>query len=174
MSLVTISGFPRIGLKRELKHALESHWRGGTDATTLLDTARGLRRRHWKLAADAGADVVPSNDFSLYDHVLDTAVLFDAIPERYRAVFAEDEMDGYFAMARGHKRGEHDLHALELTKWFDTNYHYLVPELQAGRCFRLNGDKPVVEWREATAQGHRVRPVLLGPVSCRPSPWQNR
>ncbi|MHB1057832.1 MAG: 5-methyltetrahydropteroyltriglutamate--homocysteine S-methyltransferase [Rhodanobacter sp.] len=165
MSLVTHSGFPRIGLKRELKRALESHWRGDTDAATLQETARALRHRHWQLARDAGADVVPCNDFSLYDHVLDAAVLFDAIPGRYRPVFAESALDGYFAMARGHKRGGHDLHALEMTKWFDTNYHYLVPELQAGQRFALNGDKPLAEFREAQAQGHRARPVLLGPVS---------
>jgi 5-methyltetrahydropteroyltriglutamate--homocysteine methyltransferase len=165
MSLVTHSGFPRIGLKRELKRALESYWRGDTDAQALQDTARTLRLRHWQLAHAAGADVVPCNDFSLYDHVLDTAVLFDAIPERYRPVFAENALDGYFAMARGHKRGGHDLHALEMTKWFDTNYHYLVPELQAGQRFALTGDKPLAEFREARSLGLHARPVLLGPVS---------
>jgi len=165
MSLVTYSGFPRIGLKRELKRSLESHWRGETSAQALLDTAHTLRRRHWQLAVDAGADVVPCNDFSLYDHVLDTAVLFDAIPLRYRPLFTENPLEGYFAMARGHKRDGHDLHALEMTKWFDTNYHYLVPELAAGQRFALAGDKPLVEFREAQAQGHRTRPVLLGPVS---------
>ena len=165
MSLVTYSGFPRIGLKRELKHALEAHWRGELEADTLRDTARMLRRRHWQLAIDAGADVVPCNDFSLYDHVLDTAVLFDAIPARYRPVFSTSRLDGYFAMARGYKRGGHDLHALEMTKWFDTNYHYLVPELEAGQQFTLNDDKPIAELREAKALGHAARPVLLGPVS---------
>ena len=165
MSLVTYSGFPRIGLKRELKRSLESHWRGDTSAEALLDTAAMLRQRHWQLAVDAGADVVPCNDFSLYDHVLDTAVLFDAIPSRYRPVFDENHLDGYFAMARGHKRGGHDLHALEMTKWFDTNYHYLVPELEAGQRFALNANKPLAEFYEAQAQGHKARPVLLGPVS---------
>ncbi|EIL89243.1 5-methyltetrahydropteroyltriglutamate--homocysteine S-methyltransferase [Rhodanobacter fulvus Jip2] len=165
MSQVTYSGFPRIGLKRELKRALESHWRGEITADALQDTARELRQRHWKLASDAGVDVVPCNDFSLYDHVLDTAVLFDAIPDRYRPVFASGHLDGYFAMARGHKRNGHDLHALEMTKWFDTNYHYLVPELQAGQKFQLAGDKPVAEFLEARALGHQARPVLLGPVS---------
>ncbi|TAL86896.1 MAG: 5-methyltetrahydropteroyltriglutamate--homocysteine S-methyltransferase [Rhodanobacter sp.] len=165
MSLVTCLGFPRIGLKRELKRALESHWRDDGTHSTLLDTARDLRNRHWHLLHDAGADVVPCNDFSLYDQVLDTAVLFDAIPARYRPVFADSPLDGYFAMARGHKRGGHDLHALEMTKWFDTNYHYLVPELEAGQRFRLRGDKPLAEWREATALGLHARPVLLGPVS---------
>jgi 5-methyltetrahydropteroyltriglutamate--homocysteine methyltransferase len=165
MSQVTYSGFPRIGLKRELKRALESHWRGEITADALRNTARELRQRHWRLASDAGADVVPCNDFSLYDHVLDTAVLFDAIPDRYRPVFASGRLDGYFAMARGHKRNGHDLHALEMTKWFDTNYHYLVPELQSGQSFRLVGDKPLAEFLEARALGHQARPVLLGPVS---------
>jgi 5-methyltetrahydropteroyltriglutamate--homocysteine methyltransferase len=165
MSQVTYSGFPRIGLKRELKRALESHWRGEITADALQDAARELRQRHWRLASKAGADVVPCNDFSLYDHVLDTAVLFDAIPDRYRPVFSSGHLDGYFAMARGHKRNGHDLHALEMTKWFDTNYHYLVPELQAGQSFRLVGDKPVAEFLEARALGHQARPVLLGPVS---------
>ncbi|WP_426702115.1 5-methyltetrahydropteroyltriglutamate--homocysteine S-methyltransferase [Rhodanobacter sp. Col0626] len=165
MSLVTYSGFPRVGLKRELKRALESHWRGDSNATALLDTARTLRQRHWQLARDAGVDVVPCNDFSLYDHVLDTAVLFDAIPDRYRPVFAENQLDGYFAMARGHKRGGHDLHALEMTKWFDTNYHYIVPELESGQRFSLSGDKPVAEFLEARTLGLDARPVLLGPVS---------
>jgi len=165
MSLVTYSGFPRIGLKRELKHALEAHWRGELEADALRDTARTLRQRHWQLAIDAGADVVPCNDFSLYDHVLDTAVLFDAIPARYRPVFSASRLDGYFAMARGHKRGGHDLRALEMTKWFDTNYHYIVPELEAGQHFALNGDKPIAEFLEARALGHTARPVLLGPIS---------
>lgn len=165
MSLVTHSGFPRIGLKRELKRALEAHWRGETPAETLLDTARTLRARHWRLARDAGSDVLPCNDFSLYDHVLDTAVLFDAIPDRYRPLFAESRLDGYFAMARGHRREGLDLHALEMTKWFDTNYHYLVPELHAGQRFALVGDKPLAEFREAQALGYQARPVLLGPVS---------
>ncbi|MGN6328050.1 MAG: 5-methyltetrahydropteroyltriglutamate--homocysteine S-methyltransferase [Rhodanobacter sp.] len=165
MSQVTYSGFPRIGLKRELKRALEAHWRGEISADALQDTARELRQRHWQLACAAGADVVPCNDFSLYDHVLDTAVLFDAIPERYRPVFELGHLDGYFAMARGHKRDGHDLHALEMTKWFDTNYHYLVPELQAGQSFRLAGDKPLAEFLRARALEYRARPVLLGPVS---------
>jgi 5-methyltetrahydropteroyltriglutamate--homocysteine methyltransferase len=165
MPLVTHAGFPRIGLKRELKRALESYWRGDSDAAALLDAARALRHRHWKLAAQAGADIVPCNDSSLYDHVLDTAVLFDAIPQRYRALFDDDPLAGCFAMARGHKRDGHDLHALEMTKWFDTNYHYIVPELHAGQRFVLRGDKPVAEFLEARAEGHRARPVILGPLS---------
>ena len=160
MTRTTCLGLPRIGRRRELKRALESYWRDG-NATALLDTARELRARHWALARDAGVDSVPVNDFSLYDHVLDTAVLFDAVPERYRARLDADPLAGYFAMARG---GD-GLHALEMTKWFDTNYHYLVPELHAGQRFRLAGDKPLAEWREAKALGLDARPVLLGPVS---------
>ncbi|MFC4728987.1 5-methyltetrahydropteroyltriglutamate--homocysteine S-methyltransferase [Coralloluteibacterium thermophilus] len=163
MSTVTLLGFPRIGRRRELKKALEAYWRGESDAAALAETARTLRHRHWTLARDAGADVVPVNDFSLYDHVLDTAVLFDAVPERYRAL--GDPLAIYFAMARGHARDGHDLPALEMTKWFDTNYHYLVPELHAGQRFRLAGDAPLAQLREARAAGHAARPVLLGPVS---------
>jgi len=165
MTSVTNLGFPRIGARRELKRALESHWRGETDAAQLQATAAGLRARHWKLQREAGVDLPPSNDFSLYDHVLDTAFLFDAIPERYRALAGSDPLAAYFAMARGLQRPGIDLHALEMTKWFDTNYHYLVPELHAGQRFALRGDKPLAEYREARALGIETRPVLLGPVS---------
>ena len=164
-NLVTNLGFPRIGARRELKRALESHWRGDTDAAQLQQTARELRQRHWRLQKDAGADVVPVNDFSLYDHVLDTAFLFDAIPDAYRALADRDPLAGYFALARGVQKGGVDLRALEMTKWFDTNYHYLVPELHRDQQFRLRGDKPVAEFLEARALGFEARPVLLGPVS---------
>ncbi|MEL1263398.1 5-methyltetrahydropteroyltriglutamate--homocysteine S-methyltransferase [Pseudoxanthomonas putridarboris] len=165
MTTVTTLGFPRIGARRELKFALESYWRGDTTADALRDTARELRRRHWRLQRDAGADAVPCNDFSLYDHVLDTAFLFDAIPDAYRALADADPLAGYFALARGVQKDGADLRALEMTKWFDTNYHYLVPELHGGQSFRLRGDKPVAEYLEAIADGHVARPVLLGPVS---------
>lgn len=165
MTIVTNLGFPRIGARRELKHALESHWRGETDAAQLQQTARDLRARHWTLQRDAGVDVPPSNDFSLYDHVLDTAVLFDAIPQRYRALSDADPLAGYFALARGAQGQGVDLHALEMTKWFDTNYHYIVPELDADQQFRLRGDKPLAEFAEAQALGIHTRPVILGPVS---------
>ena len=165
MTTVTTLGFPRIGAKRELKAALESYWRGDTTADDLQRTARDLRHCHWQLQRDAGADVVPCNDFALYDHVLDTAFLFDAIPEAYRTLADADPLAGYFALARGVQRDGTDLRALEMTKWFDTNYHYLVPELHARQDFRLRGDKPVAEFLEARAAGHAARPVLLGPVS---------
>ncbi|HLT44542.1 MAG TPA: 5-methyltetrahydropteroyltriglutamate--homocysteine S-methyltransferase [Luteimonas sp.] len=165
MTTVTNLGFPRIGIRRELKRALEAFWRGDATAAQLQEQARDLRHRHWQLQHAAGADVVPCGDFSLYDHVLDTAFLLDAIPQRYRALADADPLQGYFAMARGVQKDGVDLPALEMTKWFDTNYHYLVPELEATQAFRLRGDKPVAEFLEATAAGVRARPVLLGPVS---------
>ncbi|WP_454832817.1 5-methyltetrahydropteroyltriglutamate--homocysteine S-methyltransferase [Pseudoxanthomonas wuyuanensis] len=165
MTLVTNLGFPRIGARRELKHALEAYWRGESSAAQLQDSARELRQRHWRLQSDAGAGIVPSNDFSLYDHVLDTAFLFDAIPDPYRALADADPLAGYFALARGVQQDGVDLRALEMTKWFDTNYHYLVPELHRDQQFRLRGDKPVAEYLEARVAGFASRPVLLGPVS---------
>lgn len=165
MTTVTNLGFPRIGAKRELKRALEAFWQGKSDQQTLLDTACALRHQHWRLQRDAGADVVPCNDFSMYDHVLDTAFLFDAIPDAYRTLADQDPVTGYFALARGIQRDGVDLRALEMTKWFDTNYHYLVPELHRAQTFRLRGDKPVAEFLEAKAAGIEARPVLLGPVS---------
>ncbi|RZZ83977.1 5-methyltetrahydropteroyltriglutamate--homocysteine S-methyltransferase [Pseudoxanthomonas winnipegensis] len=165
MTSVTNLGFPRIGPRRELKHALERYWKGEDSADTLQATAAALRAQHWQLQRQAGADVLPSNDFSLYDHVLDTAFLFDALPQRYRALADADPLAGYFAMARGVQTGGIDLRALEMTKWFDTNYHYIVPELHAGQEFALRGDKPVAQFLEARAAGFDTRPVLLGPVS---------
>jgi 5-methyltetrahydropteroyltriglutamate--homocysteine methyltransferase len=165
MTIVTNLGFPRIGPRRELKHALERYWNGEDSAELLQATARQLRRKHWQLQREAGAEVLPSNDFSLYDQVLDTAFLFDAIAQRYRPLTDADPLAGYFAMARGVQTGGLDLRALEMTKWFDTNYHYLVPELQATQTFALRGDKPVAEFLEAKAAGFNTRPVLLGPVS---------
>jgi len=165
MPLVTTLGFPRIGRKRELKTALESFWKGETTAANLQATAKALRLRHWQTQRDAGADVVPVNDFSLYDHVLDTAWLFGAVPQRYLDIATRDPLAGYFASARGLQVDGVDLHALEMTKWFDTNYHYLVPELTRDQAFHVLGDKPIAEFREAKAAGFKARPVLLGPVS---------
>jgi len=165
MTIVTHLGFPRIGARRELKQALENHWRGETDADTLRAQGRQLRARHWQLQRDAGVDIPPSNDFSFYDHVLDTAFAFDAIPTRYRTLLQPDPLAAYFAMARGYQADGIDVHALEMTKWFDTNYHYLVPELHANQPFRLRGHKALDEYLEAKALGIQTRPVLLGPVS---------
>ncbi|KKB75955.1 5-methyltetrahydropteroyltriglutamate--homocysteine methyltransferase [Devosia soli] len=152
-------GFPRIGLHRELKKAQESFWKGETDAAALHATARELRARHWTLQRDAGIDVIPSNDFAFYDHVLDTSVLVGAIPPRFAEIADADER--YFAMARGTTAAP----AMEMTKWFDTNYHFIVPELHAGQSFALNAQKPVGHYREAKALGLETRPVIVGPVT---------
>jgi 5-methyltetrahydropteroyltriglutamate--homocysteine methyltransferase len=175
---VATIGFPRIGPKRELKTALESHWAGKTDETALLAVAAELRAGAWMRQRDLGADVIPSNDFSLYDHVLDTTAMVGAVPPAYRRTDQQVSLGTYFAMARGAHAGDtnqqcdrdhaHDgegAGAAEMTKWFDTNYHYLVPEFTADQTFRLASTKALQEYREAQALGIETRPVLLGPVS---------
>ena len=154
----TVLGYPRIGARRELKKATEAFWAGRETAAGLEQTAAALRRQTWETLRDAGLSGIPSNTFSLYDHVLDTAALFNAIPDRFAGL---DGVDAYFAMARG----ADGIAALELTKWFDTNYHYLVPELGPATKLRLAGDKPVREYLEARSYGIETRPVLLGPLS---------
>jgi 5-methyltetrahydropteroyltriglutamate--homocysteine methyltransferase len=158
-------GFPRMGVHRELKKSLESYWAGKASATELEQSAAGLRERQWQLQAGFGIDHVPSGDFSLYDHVLDTAVMVGAVPERYQVDPGTSLLDRYFAMARGGALEGRSVTALEMTKWFDTNYHYLVPELSAGQHFSLSSDRLVGELRQAAALGITTRPVLLGPLS---------
>jgi 5-methyltetrahydropteroyltriglutamate--homocysteine methyltransferase len=165
MTLATNLGFPRIGARRELKHGLEAHWRGDGDAGALRGIAKTLRAEHWLAQRDAGLDHVPSNDFSLYDHVLDTAVMVGAVPERYRWRGGSVDLATYFAMARGAQSAALDVPAMEMTKWFDTNYHYLVPEFSPGQRFELASTKPIDEFAEAAALGVHTRPVLLGPIS---------
>jgi 5-methyltetrahydropteroyltriglutamate--homocysteine methyltransferase len=155
-----VLGFPRIGADRELKRALERYWSTASSVDDLEHVARGVRRGHLDTALQAGIDVIPSNDFSLYDHVLDTAVMVGAVPERF-AEAGGSGRENYFAMARGTAR----VRPLEMTKWLDTNYHYLVPEIGAETTFRLDSAKPLAEFREALAWGTRTRPVLLGPLS---------
>lgn len=168
---VTIAalGFPRIGPRRELKQALERHWAGTTSQADLLAAAAGLRTAAWARQHALGVHWLPSNDFSLYDHVLDTSVMLGAIPARYAAADGEAGLATYFAMARGTTGSDcahaADLTACEMTKWFDTNYHYIVPELVAGQKLALNALKIVDDYREAKAQGYETRPVLLGPVT---------
>jgi len=163
--LATCLGFPRIGSDRELKKALESYWSGKTSARELEATARELRRRHWTTMKTAGIDHVPSNEFSLYDHVLDTAVMVGAVPVRFRGI--ADPLARYFAMARGLQdpAQQIDVAALEMTKWFDTNYHFLVPELASDQAFALDASRILSEIGEARAAGVEPRPVVLGPVS---------
>ena len=175
---VSTLGTPRIGPRRELKSALESYWSGQSSAEALLASAAALRAGNWARQQALGVTIIPSNDFSLYDHVLDTSVMVGAIPEIYGWTGGPVPLDTYFAMARGsqgdaghadcghhhHGAGE-GVPALEMTKWFDTNYHYMVPEFTAGQRFSLASTKPLDEYLEAKALGFETRPVLLGPVS---------
>lgn len=157
----TVYGYPRQGQNRELKKAVEGYWKGRVTAEALRATARDLRRTNWARLAEAGITEVPTGDFSYYDHVLDTTVMVGAIPDRHRSAVAADALDGYFAMARGTQ----DVAPLEMTKWFDTNYHYLVPELGPDTVFTAEPARQVAELKEALALGHRARPVLVGPVT---------
>ncbi|MGW1931506.1 5-methyltetrahydropteroyltriglutamate--homocysteine S-methyltransferase [Streptomyces sp. NPDC001919] len=157
----TVYGYPRQGGNRELKKAVEGYWKGRVTADALRTTAADLRRSNWRQLAEAGIDEVPTGDFSYYDHVLDTSVMVGAVPARHRAAVEADALDGYFAMARGTQ----DVAPLEMTKWFDTNYHYLVPELGPGTVFTADSAKQVAELKEAVALGLTARPVLVGPVT---------
>ncbi|MFI1971879.1 5-methyltetrahydropteroyltriglutamate--homocysteine S-methyltransferase [Streptomyces cinnamoneus] len=157
----TVYGYPRQGQGRELKKAVEGYWKGTVTAAALRDTAAGLRRATWRQLAGAGVHEVPTGDFSYYDHVLDTSVMVGAVPARHRAAVEADALDGYFAMARGTQ----EVAPLEMTKWFDTNYHYLVPELGPDTVFTADSAKQVGELGEALALGLAARPVLVGPVT---------
>ncbi len=162
-------GFPRIGPGRELKQALESYWAGKSDESALLAAASAIRRQNWQVQKALGIDLIPSNDFSLYDHVLDTCALVGAVPQRFGWAGGQVGLGTYFAMARGSLAPAHSNRepaaALEMTKWFDTNYHYLVPELHPGQVFHLASRKPLDEFSEAKALGIETVPVLLGPIS---------
>jgi len=167
-SLTThLSGYPRIGEKRELKQALENFWQGKLDAAGLDEIGKNLRLRHWQEQAAAGLTYVATNDFSLYDQILDLACTFGVIPDRFGAAASPVTLERYFRMARGRSRedGLPDVVPLELTKWFDTNYHYLVPELSPHQAFHFTWDKAVRETREAIAAGFRAKPVIIGPVT---------
>jgi 5-methyltetrahydropteroyltriglutamate--homocysteine methyltransferase len=159
--LATNLGFPRIGSHRELKAATESYWAGNSSAEELLKTAASLRARQWVAQQKAGIDHIPSNDFSLYDQLLDTIAMLGAVPPRYGHRGGPVLLDLYFAMARGRQ----DAPAMEMTKWFDTNYHYIVPELTADASFALSNTKAVDEFKEAKYLGIATRPVLIGPVT---------
>jgi 5-methyltetrahydropteroyltriglutamate--homocysteine methyltransferase len=156
-------GFPRIGPNRELKKALESFWTAKNDEQVLQDTCRSIRRQSWQWQQAAGIQHIPSNDFSMYDQMLDMSVMVGAIPPRFGWNGGKISLATYFAMARGD--AEKNIAALEMTKWFDTNYHYLVPELQPGQTFQLCSTKPIDEFWEAKTIGIHTRPVLIGPVT---------
>ena len=173
MVQATNLGFPRIGAHRELKRATEGYWAGNLTKDHLLETARALRAAHWQAQHDAGLDHVPANDFSFYDQVLDTVAMVGAVPPRFGWREGEVDLETYFNMARGVQEKTVDAAggeatgtaAMEMTKWFDTNYHYIVPELYEGQAFTLASTKPIDAYREAKALGIETRPVLLGPVS---------
>ena len=174
MALAHTLGFPRIGADRELKKALEAYWKGDLDTAGLQAVGRELRARHWQLQKDAGIDLLPVGDFAWYDQVLSHTLTLGAVPERFHATLdahGQPSLDTLFAMARGATvsccSAEHGQtqHAQELTKWFDTNYHYLVPEFCAGQTFSLSWSQLFDEVDEAHALGHRVKPVIIGPLT---------
>src|SRR2546428_3202638 len=158
-------GFPPIGAGRELKRATEGYWGGKVSREGLLRAGAELRAAHWRLQRDAGLDLVPVNDFSFYDRVLDTCAMVGAVPERYGWSGGTVDLDTYFAMARGGAGGGRDVIAMEMTKWFDTNCDYSVPEFEPGQTFRLASTKVTDEFQEAKALGLSAKPVLVGPVT---------
>ncbi|MDH1264704.1 5-methyltetrahydropteroyltriglutamate--homocysteine S-methyltransferase [Pseudomonas sp. GD03944] len=160
-------GFPRIGRDRELKKALEAHWKGELDEAGLQAVGRQLRAAHWQLQKDAGIELLPVGDFAWYDQVLTHSLSFGVIPERFRPHSGKPTLDTLFAMARGVSHGSccGGAHAQEMTKWFDTNYHYLVPEFSVDQRFQLSWEQLFDEVAEAHALGHTVKPVLIGPLT---------
>ena len=161
-------GYPRIGKKRELKKACEQYWSGKIIQKELLDVSRRIINENLKLQQEAGIDLIAVNDFSFYDHVLDMTLTLGAIPQRYHDVIlnkANNELDLYFAMARGYQKDDLDITAMEMTKWFDTNYHYIVPEFSKGQSFKLFSNKIINEFIGARQIGINAKPVILGPVS---------
>lgn len=161
-------GYPRIGNRRELKKACEQYWSGQSTQLELLLTTKRIRAFNWTLQKNIGLDLIPSNDFSLYDHVLDTSMMVGAIPERYHDMLLNpqfSDIDLYFAMARGYQGADIDTPAMEMTKWFDTNYHYIVPEFRKNQSFKLLSYKVIQDFLEARELGIATKPVILGPVS---------
>ncbi|NKN34282.1 5-methyltetrahydropteroyltriglutamate--homocysteine S-methyltransferase [Marichromatium bheemlicum] len=165
MTLAHNLGFPRIGVARELKWALESYWKGEQDQQALLAVARELRARHWRIQQQAGLDQVPVGDFSFYDQVLDHSAMFGVVPPRFGHDGGAVDLDTYFRMARGRAPSGEAAAACEMTKWFDTNYHYIVPELHADQTFSLSTERLFDEVAEAQALGIDARPVLIGPLT---------
>ncbi len=156
-----VVGFPRVGKLRELKFASEKYFRGEIGREELQRVAEELRKEHWEFQKESGVGYIPSNDFSFYDSMLDTAVLFNIIPDCYKNL-GLDQMDTYFAMARGYQGEAGDVPALAMKKWFNTNYHYLVPEIADDTKIKLAGSKPFEEYREAEKEGIQTKPVIVG------------
>ncbi|WP_338492342.1 5-methyltetrahydropteroyltriglutamate--homocysteine S-methyltransferase [Erwinia aphidicola] len=158
-------GFPRVGLRRELKKAQESYWAGNSSQEALLATGRELRARHWQQQKEAGVDLLPVGDFAWYDHVLTTSLLLGNVPARHLNKDGSVDLDTLFRLGRGRAPGGEPAAAAEMTKWFNTNYHYMVPEFVQGQQFKLSWTQLLDEVDEALALGHKIKPVLLGPVT---------
>ncbi|TWP29846.1 5-methyltetrahydropteroyltriglutamate--homocysteine S-methyltransferase [Apibacter muscae] len=161
-------GYPRIGSDRELKKACESYWAGKISIHDLVKVGKTIRNQNWETQKNLGMDWIPSNDFSFYDHVLDTSLMLGAIPKRYNKILenqSNSELDLYFAMARGVQKDGIDVRAMEMTKWFNTNYHYIVPEFEENQKFSFFSTKIVDEFLEAKNAGINAKPVIIGPVS---------
>jgi len=158
-------GFPRVGLRRELKKAQESYWAGNISREELLATGRELRARHWEQQKQAGVEFLPAGDFAWYDHVLTTSLLLGNVPARHQNKDGSVDIDTLFRIGRGRAPGGEPAAAAEMTKWFNTNYHYIVPEFTQGQTFKLTWTQLLDEVDEALALGHKVKPVLLGPVT---------
>ena len=158
-----VLGFPRIGKDRELKKAEEAFWAGKISKDELIKVSKEIKEENWKRQKSEGIDLIPSNDFSFYDQVLDLSLTLGVIPERYNALKG-DKTELYFAIARGVQKDGKDVIAAEMTKWFDTNYHYIVPEFVKNQKFELFDTKAVDEYNEAKALGIETKPVVIGPV----------
>jgi 5-methyltetrahydropteroyltriglutamate--homocysteine methyltransferase len=158
-------GFPRIGANRELKKAIESYWKKTSSLADLQKSAAEIRAKNWQTQKAAGVASIPSNDFSFYDQILDAQALFGAVPDRFNFKGGNVDLDLYFAMARGAQRDGIDVTAMEMTKWFDTNYHYIVAEFKKGQEFKISSSKIFDEYLEAKNLGIETRPVVIGPVT---------
>jgi 5-methyltetrahydropteroyltriglutamate--homocysteine methyltransferase len=158
-----ILGFPSVGKRRELKQALESFWKGGLSAESLFDTCTELKKRHWQIQKDAGLDYVATGDFSLYDRMLDITCMLGAVPPRFMPCLDDSPLDRYFSLARGDVK--RNIPALEMTKWFDTNYHYLVPEIDADGPWRAGGHPVLADAKLAKKLDFSPKPALIGPVT---------
>ncbi len=166
MLLSSNLGYPRIGPNRELKWALENYWKKRINETNLFKIISDIKKSNWLKQKKAGIDFIPSNDFSLYDHILDMCLTLDAIPDRFKELKKNNnKLDLYFAMARGYQKNNYDIKAMEMTKWFDTNYHYIVPEFKSKQNFKFAFSKVIDEFLEAKNFGIITRPVIIGPLS---------
>lgn len=161
MNTFHLSGYPRVGAKRELKFAVEAYWKGAKSEAELQETAAEIRRLNWATQKAAGADLVPVGDFSFYDHVLDLLCTLGGIPSRFDFDAANLTLEQYFQLARGNATQM----AMEMTKWFDTNYHFIVPEWSADTSFKVNAKNLIAQIKEAKAQGHDIKPTLVGPIT---------